>query len=127
RLALEHGEAGLAGLDVDAHDPAPVLADHPARSLDLEGAVAAVAGMEDEGPRPEAQDDAVVAALVARDVVELAAAVEAQQRSPRELELRASALVGPDPVPGEEREVRHRLLRSRLRGALDAAAFLPVA
>ncbi len=125
-LALVDGDAGLSGVHVDADDAAVAGGDHSAGGLHLEGAVAAVTEVEEQGARPQAQHGALVAALVVGDVVELGRAVEAQEGAAGELELRAAAAVGPDTVAGQEGQVGRGLFRARLGGALDAHALFHV-
>ena len=90
--------------------------------LDLEaGRAAPVAQVQDQAARPEAERDGLVAVpLVLREVVELAAAVEAQHAAVPKLELGAGRAVGPQPVAGQQGRVERRLLGPRVAGPLES-------
>ena len=118
-LALVHREPGLAGIYVDAIDAAAPDLHDPARRLDADVGAPPV---DVEPSRPEAEDHAVLA--LAGHVVELAAAVDAQQRAVGELEFGPAALVRPDAVARQEGQVGQRFLGAGLGGALDGNARL---
>ena len=119
RLALEDGQARLALRRVDAIDAALARAGRGARRLDHElGRALPFAMVHVHAAGPEAQDH-LSALRVVPAVVELAAAVEPQQRAVREMELDAPAAVGPDAVARQEGHVGGRLLRPRLDRALQ--------
>src|SRR6185436_1532144 len=126
-LSLVDGHARLTRLHVDAEDATGAGGDHTPRRLDLEGSVAPVPQMDEEGSRPQAQHDAIVAAVIASDVVQLGGAVEPEKGAARELELRATATVRPHAIAGQEEQVDRGLFRARLRRALDAHALFDVA
>src|SRR5437773_6921920 len=108
-LAFVYREPGLARVDVDAVDAAPADLDHPARRLD---AHAGVAPMDVEPARPQPQDDEVLP--FARYVVELASAVDPDDRALGELDFGPPPLIRPHAIAGKEWKVRQRLLGPRL-------------
>jgi hypothetical protein len=126
-VALEHGlafvdgQACLAGPRVDAVDAAAARLDHAPRRLELE--ITAADLMHVDAPRPEAEDDAIAGVV---EVIELRLVIEPEEGAGFELELDASAIVGPNPVAGQEGDVRLSLFRGGLGRALDGHPVLDV-
>jgi hypothetical protein len=59
-------------------------------------------------------------------IVELASIVEPQEAAVGELELDATARIGPDPIAGQERNIEGGLFRGRLGSALNRDPVLEV-